>query len=546
MKLLIFCLSSLLVIAFSYYQVKIIHLQQLILVLLASLLIIMRFFKTALGAGSSWLVIFVITLFIQVLITASGAVFSPFFILIHLYVIGLSLFFNFWTAFSFLALEIATLLFNIYFNQNLFSLVKQDLASALLYFFSILVITPISKFISQQYHIKNDTLNVLFKELTTQESIIEQIDDFVLTTDKDLVVLQANDAAKKIVDLSKNNMVLTDLMNLIDEKGKRLNKETMSLTLASLMQTNKTENNSVLTIKDYSLKLPKQKSSIKIIIKVNPVINPGGSLEKIIFLIGQITEAEDKNSIDSKLQEAHRRYNLIFDILGQDPTRLNPTAINLYLQILKKYEQDILTVSGITLHPSSIKIKMADIFRMFTQISRQNRQLIEGLNIDYQLNLSEALQDEYRLKLTDDKLPENLTSLSSLSVTTDPKLLKILIEKTFDIATSVAYTHRKTLTPHDKKAVVGLELLPSDDDIKLSVSTRVNPDSKEIIEKLLDINNGNLETIDNLPLSSNLESYIIKHLTSLLNASFVTEYNQYNNQLSFNLSVGKYLNRLPG
>src|SRR3972149_11077993 len=216
-RMLIFFASSFLVISLVYYQIKIVHLQQIILLLLVFLLITLRVLKSSIGKKivSDWVLLFVVTFFVQVLIASSGAVFSPFFVLIHLYVIGLSLFFNFWTAFSFLALELIVLFLNINLDRNLYYLVSQDFGSVLLYFSSILVITPISKFISQQYHIKTDTLKVLFKELNTQESIIEQIGDFVFVTDKNLTVLSANDSAKKIVDLSKPAIIITDLVELI-------------------------------------------------------------------------------------------------------------------------------------------------------------------------------------------------------------------------------------------------------------------------------------------------------------------------------------------
>ena len=97
--------------------------------------------------------------------------------------------------------------------------------------------------------------------------------------------------------------------------------------------------------------------------------------------------------------------------------------------------------------------------------------------------------------------------------------------------------------PQHDRSTIELELSSFENEIKLVVKTKINPEPKEIIQEFLDINKGNLEMVDNLALSSGLESYIIKNITNLLNISLTTEYNQYSHHLSFNLSINKYFNR---
>lgn len=550
-KFLIFAISSLSILALIYYQVKIIHLQQIILFLIVILIITLRTLRHSIGKKltTGWLLMFIVTFFVQLLVAATGAVFSPFFVLIHLHVIGLSLFFDFWTAFLFLVMELAVLFLNIRLDQNLLNLVSQDFGSVLLYFSSIVVITPISKFISQQYHIKSDSLKILFKELSVQESIIEQIDDFVITTDKYLIVLSVNDAAKKIVDLTKENSIITDTVNLVDEKDKRLTQETLLQSLSPLTQNQSKDANQMnLIIKGYSLKIPNKKILLKVIIRVSPVLNPDGKLEKFIFLIGQASDKEGRDTAADRLQEAHRKYISIINILKEDPTISKLTTINLYLDILKKYEKDILIASEFSLYPASLKIGLADTLGIIIQIQKKYQQLAQNLGIDYQVNLPDNLKEEYNLAVNNANLPEHLAQTSSLTVTTDPKLLQILLETIIEITTSIAYGDKTSLLLHGQDSLVEFDLSPLDDCIKITVKTKVYPKPQERIQELLSlnnktINNNKLETIDNLVLISSLESYIMENIINLLGLSFTVEYNQYSNILSFNISVNKYFNR---
>lgn len=545
-KILLFSISSFSVVALVYYQIKIIQLQQIILLLIAVLIIALRLLKNSAGKKfiTDWLLIFIITFFLQLLITATGAIFSPFFILVHLYVIGLSLFFDFWTAFSFLAMEVGVLILNINLDQNLLHLVKQDLGSVLLYFSSILVITPVSKFISQQYHIKADTLKILLKELNTQESIIEQIGDFVFTTDKNLIVLSANDSAQKNFDSSKiNNIALTDLIELVDEKGKRLSKEALFNSLSPVISKSSKEpaqqrdtpdgSRPNLELVGYTLKLPNKKTPLKVMVRVNPMIGQEGALEKLFFLISQISDKGSFTAYDAKLQETHRKFLSVLDRLKKDPVISKFSTVDLYLRILGKYEHDLLISSELNLYSPPVKGSLVDIFRILLQTIEQEKPFAQNLGVNLKLNVPEELQEEYLLQRSQNSLPEYLIEPSFASVVTNPWFTRTLIEKTIESAVS--------FTSSAKNNLVELEINMLKDSVKLTVKTKISPSFDGNIRQFLDINNGNFEAFDRLGLSSGLESYIIKNIVSLLDISFTTEYNKYSSQLILNIIINKYL-----
>lgn len=529
-RILIFIISSFFVTALLYYQIKIIHLQQIILFLVVLLVITLRTLKQSIGkkAVVNSLLLFIVTLFIQLLIAATGAIFSPFVILIHLYAIGLSLFFDFWTALFFLTIEVLVLFLNIKLDRNLFRLVSQDFGSVLLYFSSILIITPISKFISAQYHIKSDTLKSLFKELSTQQSIIEDIKDFVFTTDRNLLVLSSNESAQTIIDTSKTDNI-TNLLTLTDEKDRRLNKETLLSSISSLIQDRSETNLNKLnlTITGYALKLADKKTSPKVIIKVNPVLNQEGVVEKLIFLIRQIDEKEG-HLTTNKLRETHQKYSALINLIKLDPIIFKLVTINLYLDILNNYETDILLAAQINLMVKP-KVQIIDFFRLLDKVYNQYHEFAQRLNIGYELVLPEELQEEYKYKITDNTLPESVAPPSSLSAVSNLFLLQTLMEKTVYIINFIAHLNKVNLPPQ-KTPVVITELTLLEDNFKLTFQTIVGATFKGI----------NLKTLDNLSFSSGLESYLIKSISDLLGTAFSVEYNQYNSKLIFTLKINKY------
>ncbi len=543
-KTLIFILSSILLVVLLYFKVKIIILQQILLALIVTLLIILnsqKYFKNK-AYIKNWLLIFIITFFIQLLIASTGAIFSPFFILIHLYIVGLALYFNFWTALSFLTMEIAVILLDIKLDQNLFNLVKQDFGSVLLYFASILVITPVTNLVAQKYNLKSDVLKTLFRQLSSQEIILEQIDDYVFTTDRDLVVLNANDAAKKIIN-SKQGKTITDLVNLIDESGKILTTQRLLDSLGTLTKRkfSITEQKINLILKGYTLKILNQKESPQVIIKVTPVYNPNGLLDKFIFLISSESTGDTLNESEIKLQNAHKKYISTLKSLQSDPVIIKLATINYYLDLLSKYETDIITTSELTLLPNFSNTELTDIFRLFVKVYEQNLNQAKTMDIEYNLNLPDDLQQEYTLSVVDSIIPKQLIAPSRVSTVTNPKLLEVLIGKTIDILTGIALAGKDKFSKSNEKPQVELHLINSEKDIRLVIGTKLNSTQITNIGQLLEINTGKLEVLDNLVLSSGLESYLIKNIVNLLGLTFIADFNKYNSKLSFTITLDKYL-----
>ena len=124
---IIFFLSSFITIALTYFNFPISFIQQIIAVLI--IIIVVTLNKSLFAASESqkvkqlkWVLLFIYTLLIQLTVISSGGIFSPFFILLHLSALGISLLISFSSAFVFVVFCLLVLGANIYLDKNIMSL----------------------------------------------------------------------------------------------------------------------------------------------------------------------------------------------------------------------------------------------------------------------------------------------------------------------------------------------------------------------------------------------------------------------------------------
>lgn len=540
-KITAFSASSFLVLGLIFFKIKIAYLQQILLFLIVVLVLFSRNFSSAKKKGFlQWGLLLAITFFIQLLITSTGAIFSPFIVLIHLYVIGLSLLFDFKTAFSFLLTEVLVLYLNIRIDSNLLGLVRNDLGTVFIYATSFLVITPVSKLIAQQYHLKGEALEDLFKKLSVEDSIIGQIEDFVFITNRYLKVLSTNESAQKIINEKSISQNLTDIISLVDLKGQPVTQQSLASALSpiihNLLQTEITRqlpediSKMNLIIENYSLKLPNKKNPLPVLIRINPQLNQNGALEKFVFLISRKEGKSHLEVLGFKMQEAHKRYLLVFSGLKKDPSVTAVPKVNFYLDLLAKLEEDILATSNLSFYSTNLKFKVSDLMPLFFQIMEEGKQFGQKLNPHFQINLEGEIAKLYEEQQQKNKFPEQLRDLSILTLITNPQLVEILIKKLLSFMVILGYISKSD------HLQIEVRTLPDKTEIHLKVKLA---ETDEKISQLLNINTGNLEFLNTQILSSGLESYIISTAANLLNSSITSDYNKYNSYLTVSINLNK-------
>src|SRR3990170_5980708 len=195
---IIFFLSSLVSLSLLYYKVSTKNLQQIIVVLLLMIILLLNrviFSKTkpVLAKWSRPLILLLIATIIQLIVISTGGFLSPFLILLHLFVLGSSFLLNLPASTSFLILSLIVLTVNIYLNQNLLALFKEDPFSIALYFVSFIVIIPLAQLLNRNYYIKDALSKILSENLhlgqQREESLLKSLNELILVTDKNLKLL---------------------------------------------------------------------------------------------------------------------------------------------------------------------------------------------------------------------------------------------------------------------------------------------------------------------------------------------------------------------
>jgi hypothetical protein len=173
---------------------------------------------------SKWLLLFILTLLVQLVVLATGNFSSYFLILIHLCMIGFSFIFSFSISLLFLIITFIVILINLSFHQDIIKLITENPTPIMLQAASLIPIIPIAYIVSHYYHIKDK----LFKQLQTQvvadEIILQNLNELVIITDLQLNILSANEAVGKMLHLSIAEILDKPIFSviLLQDKTKNL------------------------------------------------------------------------------------------------------------------------------------------------------------------------------------------------------------------------------------------------------------------------------------------------------------------------------------
>ena len=201
-------LSSALVFAFETYSVSLHDLHQVLAVLIIVILIFVNlFYRHITQTYGKWLLLFLTTLSVQLLIIASGRFYSPFFILIYVLAFGITLFFNLNISILFLAFSFWVIFGNAVFDENARSALQHDPTAAILYGISFLAIIPLAQLFAHKYKFKDKIMKMMTNQIEIEETIIEELNELIFVTDKEATILSVNDAVVQTLRRSKSELV---------------------------------------------------------------------------------------------------------------------------------------------------------------------------------------------------------------------------------------------------------------------------------------------------------------------------------------------------
>lgn len=455
--------------------------------------------------------VFLSSIFIQLLVVSTGAFYSPFFILINLYTLGLSFLVNLSSAFIFLASSVLILVTYLQVNKSIQEAFFNDPGAALLNLASYIVIIPLAITLNQYYYLKDSVLKLLNKEINVnkqqQQSVLKGIDELVLTTDTNLNILSTNDAVEKLLNLSTGEVVnhnLLQIFNMKDSSGDPAN--ILTLSIDKILADNTTR-----IIKDIYIYTKSRPAPYKVTAQISPIIESGNKVTQLSIILSNTKDGSSDIISHEILESSKKRQQQMADIIKEEVRKANIPHLRTQVELFSKSEDDLITALDLEDHPIKEVVNLSDIADLTKKALNEKLNLAQSLRVNLKMFLDPSQSNEEAfLALSDPTLKNTFSLNSELTAPVDARWLKILTQKLLDISL--------LLSSATANSQVEVRLLnQGNTQIAISIlATPVKLKEKDL-EELFKPYYGTLATTSNLKLGSGLEGFIAKTISLQLN-----------------------------
>ncbi|MBI2020057.1 PAS domain-containing protein [Candidatus Daviesbacteria bacterium] len=528
-------ISSAIVLSLIYLKFSVTTLQQIIALLLILLIFLARLFFTPLKPNPAKLVrlslIFLSSMFVQVLVISSGGFYSPFLILIHLYALATSFLLNLQSSISFLGLTLLVLILGLFLDQKMSLLFQEDPGSVILYGISFLIIIPLAQFLMQTYHIK-DTISKMLIERSRlsqirEESILQSLAEMILVTDKNLRILSVNEAYQKLFHQTGSELInksLVEVLPLKDKNGQPI--EPKSLSIENILTDKVTR-----IIKGYYLSTANNHST-EVIIQIRPITDSANQVNQMVFVITDAKEKDKYGLGHPDLNLTLTKYRSGIEDLKKTLVATNLPELQSRIEILSHIEEDLLTAMELEDHPIQKNTTLEDIAYLCKKIADGKGLFAQKLGISLQFNLPEEENAEYTLiQLRDKNISQKVLGISVFTTPVDIKWFQIAISRLVDLAIF--------LTLGSAKPSVEVKLaLDQNQNVSVLISSQAlisEQDKSNLFVKYYD----GLEAKTKLSLGSGLEGFIAKSITDQLFIPLNVALGKYPDRVMFTLQLAK-------
>lgn len=532
-----FLFSTLTSLGIIYYKFPLLRIQQTVALLLVVILLFLTKlskFKSNIFAieGYKFVIVYILSLFIQLLVIATGGFFSPLLIVIHIFTLAVSFLLNLKSSVSFLFFSLIVLIFNTQFNSNMFQLFREDPASVILYITSFLIIIPLAQTITRTYRIKDNLSKKLGSYLqlseSKSESILMGLNDVVLITDSKLNIISANEAIQKMLKKSEEELIrkpLLDVVKFQDLNGKDATFETLQIE-------NILKDKYARIIEGFSFKVEGQSTPNKVTIQIRPIVGQSGNIDQIVFVITS-GHSIGFYKTHPDLEEAKARQKALFNQIKNTLIKNSLLDDVLKFELFNKTEQDILIVQELEDHPLKATNAFEDVAFLCKQLIFSKAELLRSLKANIQFNIIDdaELESSY-LKLRESNSELISQSDSSYTCLIDKKWFTILLEKLIDIFILIGSGEPS------KEIILSLKH-QSDNSIGIIIASGSSDVILDNKDDLLDEYYGKLNMVSQMALGSGFEGFIAKKVANQLNISIEVRAEKDNRRIVFSLSVKK-------
>lgn len=522
-----------------FYRVSILHLHQLTtLTLIITLLYISRSYATRSAdlkqrtfniSQKTRLILISLTAFLtQLVVISTGGFYSPLLIIIHLYTLGSSFLLHLTTSTIFLVASLGLISGQIFWDQKLLPIFKDDPGTVILYFASFIIIIPLSQFIMSAYHIKDNLSKVLHEYLNIsqrrEESVLSGLNELVFFTNVRLQIISVNEAVEHILKLQNTDIInkpLIEILPIFTNEG--LSADESKFPIESILFDKATR-----IVKDLNLVTPASQK-LPVVIQIKPVIDSKGVVNQLIFIITDERFYEGTSERHKDLQDVLIKHQQFINNLRKTISSMSTSDIRKMVEVLTHIEEDLRIAIDLEDHP----IKNLNYFEDIAYLSEQS--VLEkidfaksfGVNLSFFLPTTEISE---RAWLDLKNLHPKALGKSSFTVSINSAWFKLLIQKILDMGILIASDSQ---TPKVELVAVHDNNIPL---IQIIIYTQ-----KILQNELNDLflkHYGELTKSTNLKLGSGLEGFIAKSIATELNIPVSAQIMQNPPRLVISIKLG--------
>jgi hypothetical protein len=378
--LLFFC-SSGIVLFFVHSVTSAYSIVQFIALLLIALAVLVTlFYHASVPMGMRWVLLGSATLISQLLVAATGSLYSPFLILFHFLVLGINLFFPLSTSVLFVVFTFSVLAGTMISDGATLDVWYSDPAVPLLYSISFLSIIPLAHLLRYKYKFKDTIVMLLTNQIEVEEAIISELNELVFVTDRDGSILAVNDAAEQALYKSKAELLHNQLFTVLllrDKDGMVVTKENLRLDV--LLKEKMPLEMHHLSLLGSSLFAAGQVS-----MRIRPITNLQSTAEQLSIILSSSVQVS--HDMHKHLEEAVARHYAMIEELKRKLRATDADNFSTFV-LISKAEKDILTARTVDEHSVSEKKVSVDVASLCKDAATMEEDFAHAFHVSIQFSL---------------------------------------------------------------------------------------------------------------------------------------------------------------
>jgi PAS domain-containing protein len=476
--------------------------------------------------------VFLATILVQVLIIATGGIYSPLLFLIHIATLGYGLALTFRSAILFWLTGLLAVILSLVTNQLLLSAFYADPWTVISYLFSFTLTIPIVYVLISYYHLKdrfNDVLKTYIKEQTNrEEAIFEGLAEIVVVFNEQAKILSINEAGRQFLSKTNHEIIfypLLETFQIYDVTGKPLDQAALKIDQILSEKT-------VHMLESYAIGNHSNNDPIPVNIQIKTVPSIDRGTELLVMIISPAKKKYDEQYL-TQIQKMLNEHNDLVQELKSSTQAGGEVEIIKKVEILNQAERDLLTVIELENRAIEPNLILSDVFAFFQQKIQLEQEFAKNFQVNLMYQSPEPSQSENTSLDASTHLTLDYEKRSSTDFLAqlDTLWFGLLLQKIIDLSIFLA--------SNSEAKTIQLNLFKGQENINITISISADPSIQDHLEDIFRKGYGKLEISSKVKYVTGLEGYIAKTISDQLGTPLEVKYLPELNKLTFNLSLSQ-------